>query len=417
MPAPLACSPILLYSSAARLTSSMVGWGGPSRLGTIIWVSPTSLAQAIRPAWSFRSSSMLKCELTQLKPASLSLARSSAGLYLARPAKPESEYPTGEHNSTASKPAVLSCWRAPGKSLAIRSLTDQVWHPMGRSSGLAKNSLAPSENNPANAACCATVAQNSLLVSAVIGSSNVARRPGGRLQLPSRSAFRADVLVGGCRIDHLEIGAVPDEPLPEHRGHVPEQQGLGDHAGELEIAARLDGASLARVEPFAFVTRRTGQGLRRRLEGIHLRLGDQLGTLAAESAENLPTVPYEQQPLVFFALTLEGAVLFELSRTGRFETAIVPGEGDRRHLPASGELVPNDGSRRVGLRIPVGGAGLHAERRFQLEHAEDGVVAVAAHVAQRATAKVGPAAPDKRGVGVIERPFRRRPQPQVPIQT
>src|SRR5262245_21674611 len=179
MPAALACSPILLYSSAARLTSSMVGWGGPSRLGTIIWVSPTSLAQAIRPAWSFRSSSMLKCELTQLKPTSLSMARSSAGLYLARPAKPESEYPTGEHNSMASKPAVLSCWRAPGKSLAIRSLTDQVWHPMGRSSGLAKNSLAPSENSPANAACCATVSQNSLLVSAVIGPSNVARRPGG----------------------------------------------------------------------------------------------------------------------------------------------------------------------------------------------------------------------------------------------
>src|ERR1051325_1237123 len=200
MPAALACSPILLYSSAARLTSSMVGWGGPSRLGTIIWVSPTSLAQAIRPAWSFRSSSMLKCELTQLKPTSLSMARSSAGLYLARPAKPESEYPTGEHNSMASKPAVLSCWRAPGKSLAIRSLTDQVWHPMGRSSGLVKNSLAPSENSPANAACCATVSQNCLLESAVMApptslggpadgySSHPARRS-GRMYLSAAPAL------------------------------------------------------------------------------------------------------------------------------------------------------------------------------------------------------------------------------------
>src|ERR1043166_3651194 len=206
MPAALACSPILSYSSAARLPSFVVGGGGrPAWLGTIIWVSPPSLAQAIRPAWSFRSSSMLKCELTQLKPTSLSMARSSAGLYLARPAKPESEYPTGEHNSMASKPAVLSCWRAPGKSLAIRSLTDQVWHPMGRSSGLAKNSLAPSENSPANAACCATVSQNCLLESAVMAPPTSPRRAGGRLQLPSRTAFRADVLVGGSRIDH-QIG-------------------------------------------------------------------------------------------------------------------------------------------------------------------------------------------------------------------
>ena len=32
----------LLYSSAARLTSSRVGFSGPSRVGTIIWVRPRS---------------------------------------------------------------------------------------------------------------------------------------------------------------------------------------------------------------------------------------------------------------------------------------------------------------------------------------------------------------------------------------
>src|SRR5438876_6162495 len=37
------CSPILLYSSAARLTSSMVGSRGPPSDGTIIWEMPASL--------------------------------------------------------------------------------------------------------------------------------------------------------------------------------------------------------------------------------------------------------------------------------------------------------------------------------------------------------------------------------------
>jgi len=41
---------ILLYSSAARFTSSIVGFRGPPRLGTSICVRPTSFAQAILPA-------------------------------------------------------------------------------------------------------------------------------------------------------------------------------------------------------------------------------------------------------------------------------------------------------------------------------------------------------------------------------
>src|ERR1022692_2521507 len=68
MPALADCSPILLYSSAARFTSSMVGFRGPSRLGTIICVKPRSFAQAILPARSFRNSPMSKCELSHLTP-------------------------------------------------------------------------------------------------------------------------------------------------------------------------------------------------------------------------------------------------------------------------------------------------------------------------------------------------------------
>src|SRR5260370_20472035 len=50
-----------------------------------------------------------------------------------------------------------------GKSLAIISLTAQVWHPMGRPSGLARSSRAPTEKRPAAAALVAEYLRNSLL--------------------------------------------------------------------------------------------------------------------------------------------------------------------------------------------------------------------------------------------------------------
>src|SRR5258708_8873767 len=50
-----------------------------------------------------------------------------------------------------------------GKSLAIISLTAQVWHPMGRPSGLARSSRAPAEKRPAAAALVAEYLRNSLL--------------------------------------------------------------------------------------------------------------------------------------------------------------------------------------------------------------------------------------------------------------
>src|SRR5262252_5932538 len=55
----------------------------------------------------------------------------------------------------------------PGKSLAIISRTGQVWHPIGRPSGLARSSRAPAapvDNRPATAACLPVVFRNSLLV-------------------------------------------------------------------------------------------------------------------------------------------------------------------------------------------------------------------------------------------------------------
>ncbi len=48
IPADAARSPIRLYSSAARFTSSSLGCFGPSRLEQAFASSPTSFAQAIR---------------------------------------------------------------------------------------------------------------------------------------------------------------------------------------------------------------------------------------------------------------------------------------------------------------------------------------------------------------------------------
>src|SRR5215470_4325646 len=113
---------------------------------------------------------MPKCELTQLTPASLRIFRSSAALYFAKPAKPESAYPTGEHNSMVWNPASASFLIVPGKSLAIISRTGHVWHPIGIPSGLACSSKPPAEIKPAAAAWVAALLTNSLLDISDIGN-------------------------------------------------------------------------------------------------------------------------------------------------------------------------------------------------------------------------------------------------------
>ena len=68
MPAFAATAAILLYSSAAFFTSSIVGLFPPPRLAVIIWVMPTSLAQAMLSGCLSLSSLMLKCALSHVRP-------------------------------------------------------------------------------------------------------------------------------------------------------------------------------------------------------------------------------------------------------------------------------------------------------------------------------------------------------------
>ncbi len=71
MPAAAAFSPIRLYSSAARLTTSIVVFppGGRSpRVAVPIWVMPMSFAHAIIWSCRVRSSSITKCALGHFRP-------------------------------------------------------------------------------------------------------------------------------------------------------------------------------------------------------------------------------------------------------------------------------------------------------------------------------------------------------------
>ena len=68
MPAFAATAAILLYSSAAFFTSSIVGLLPPPRLAVIICVMPTSFAQSMLSGCFSRSSRMLKCALSHVRP-------------------------------------------------------------------------------------------------------------------------------------------------------------------------------------------------------------------------------------------------------------------------------------------------------------------------------------------------------------
>src|SRR5580700_3936399 len=71
--------------------------------------------------------------------------------------------------------AAASCLIVPGKSLAIISLTGQVWHPMGMPSGSARSCSVPAETNPAAAVYVAALFRKSLLEITDIDASSLAK--------------------------------------------------------------------------------------------------------------------------------------------------------------------------------------------------------------------------------------------------
>src|SRR5437016_4065992 len=289
---------------------------------------------------------------------------------------------------------------------------------MGMPSGLALSSRAPAERNAAAAACVAAVFKNSLLEITGMDTSSSRFFTRYWLEFPSAAAFRADILVGRIGVNNLHVGAIPIEFLSPTSGNISEKQSLGDQARKLEVSTGLDFASLAGIEPFAFVDRRPWKCFWRLFVAIHLRFGNELWVGAIKCAENLAAISDEKEPFaIFFAISLEGMVFFQFLGARRLQATVIPGEFHGRHVTAGREIVVDERGQRKRFFVALAGARFHTRWRLQLQDAKNSVETVRTHVAESATTEVAPSAPNKGQVSVVERTFRRRAEPQVPIQT
>ena len=124
MPALAAVSPILLYSSAARFTMSMVVTPFsmcPFRLAVPIWVMPMSWAQAIDCVCLVRSSFSAKWALGHLSPwSSRIFLVCFPSVRLAN-----SEYP-GEQSSSIPTPRSAMSLQRPARSPSLDSLAVRI---------------------------------------------------------------------------------------------------------------------------------------------------------------------------------------------------------------------------------------------------------------------------------------------------
>src|SRR5260370_4195354 len=100
------------------------------------------------------------------------------------------------------------------------------------------------------------------------------------------SAVRADELLREIGVYDFEIRAIQSEFLSQTSGDISEKQGLRHEAREFEISAGLHFASLAGIEPFAFVAGRTWQRFGRLFVAVHFRFGDEARIGAVEGAKN-----------------------------------------------------------------------------------------------------------------------------------
>ena len=109
--------------------------------------------------------------------------------------------------------------------------------------------------------------------------------------------------------------------------------------------------------------------------------------------------------------------MLQLLGARRFQATVIPREFHGRHVATSREIVVNDRGKGERFLVALAGAGFDTDGRLQLQDTKNRVITVAPHVAESAATEVAPAAPDKRQIGMVERTFRRRTEPEVPIQT
>ena len=233
------------------------------------------------------------------------------------------------------------------------------------------------------------------------------------LQRPAFAVLVVEKPVCLGHVGDLQVCAVPDQSLAAvANADGAQQHRLRQRAGEIETRPR-GRALLAGLDPLVVVADGTRQGLGRPLVGLHRRLGDQPGALAAPALdEHLALVADEEDAV----LGVQLAAVLQLLRARRQQAAVVPVQPDRRHVAAGREFVVHDRGQRERLLEYRGRAGVHALRGAELQGGEDRRQVVNAHVAEAAGAEVPPAAPTERGVGRMIGPPRRRAEPQVPVQ-
>src|SRR5213078_1164798 len=98
--------------------------------------------------------------------------------------------------------------------------------------------------------------------------------------------------------------------------------------------------------------------------------------------------------------------------------ALIPGELDRRHVATSAVLVSDVVGRGSLFRTDGRAVRLDGGGMAQFERPEGHVIPMTAEVGQRAAAEVPVRVPFRLAadVAVMKRAYRRRPQPQIPMQ-
>src|SRR5437867_1268162 len=97
-------------------------------------------------------------------------------------------------------------------------------------------------------------------------------------------------------MNDLQVGAIPSEFLRQASGDISEQQSFGNHTGEFEISTGLHFASLAGIEPFAFVAGRTWQRFGRLFVAFIFDSGISRGLAPLNAQRILPRSPTKRSP-------------------------------------------------------------------------------------------------------------------------
>ncbi|MCX6894377.1 MAG: hypothetical protein NTZ16_02480 [Verrucomicrobia bacterium] len=219
-------------------------------------------------------------------------------------------------------------------------------------------------------------------------------------------------MVGFGEVGDFHVGGVPFDAGIHARGDVAEQADFRERRGVAEVRAGLR-AGFAGVDPVHFVRAFDArQGFRRAFEFLHFAFGKQPRAAAVNAAGELAFVALENDAATVFA-QVRAVLGFRRARRPR---AFIPVHLHRRQISARGKTEGDDGRQRMNFLGHAARSRLDARGRTELERGDDGIERVRAAVAHHAVAEIPPATPHAGMIGRMVGTFRRRAEPQVPVQ-